>query len=72
MTNGPHPSPRGANNPDFGDAELNARVVAGLAAVEELLSERLSEGEELISEKVRHVAFAGGKRERAAIGRLSS
>lgn len=72
MTNGPHPSPRGANNPDFGDAELNARVVAGLAAVEELLSERLSEGEEFISEKVRHLAFAGGKRFRPTIALLCS
>ena len=70
MTNGIQPSPRRAFPIELGNDELNERVTRGMAAVEELLAQRLSYGELFITEKVNHLAFAGGKRFRPLISLL--
>ncbi|MDK7181238.1 polyprenyl synthetase family protein [Corynebacterium riegelii] len=72
MTNGIQPSPRGAFPVDLGNDALNARVTNGMAKVEALLAERLSNGEPFITEKVNHLAFAGGKRFRPLMTLLCS
>lgn len=70
MTNGPQPSVRGVASLDFGDAALTAQVAEGLQAVEALLAASLNMGEDFITEKVNHLAFAGGKRFRPTIALL--
>ncbi|QYH20315.1 polyprenyl synthetase family protein [Corynebacterium aquatimens] len=72
MTNGPKPSPRNGFTLDLGDAGLTQRVTDGMAAVETLLRERLNYGEDFITEKVNHLAFAGGKRFRPVMALLCS
>ncbi len=56
--------------PELGNDELNATMRAGLEKVEDLLLEELSRGEEFISEKVTHLAKAGGKRFRPMMALL--
>lgn len=72
MTNGPQPSPQGASSLELGDPVLAARVAEGLAAVDELLAQRLGVGETFIIDKVNHLAFAGGKRFRPTMALLCS
>ncbi|AKK10307.1 polyprenyl synthetase family protein [Corynebacterium uterequi] len=57
---------------EFGDAELNARLTAGMDAVEALLRAELGQGEDFIVDKVLHLAVAGGKRFRPLMALLSS
>ncbi|MFD4430889.1 polyprenyl synthetase family protein, partial [Nocardia sp. NPDC058497] len=47
---------------DLVDPELAATVRDGLAAVEKLLVDELSDGEEFLQEAALHLARAGGKR----------
>lgn len=72
MTNGRTPSPRQIGSVDLGDADLNARVGEGMAAVEKLLARELNRGEGFIAEKVTHLAKAGGKRFRPLMTLLAS
>ncbi|MEH0147564.1 polyprenyl synthetase family protein [Corynebacterium sp. Q4381] len=72
MTNGITPPPRGGFPLDLGDEGLTERIARDLAAVEEMLKDRLNDGEDFITEKVNHLAFAGGKRFRPIITLLCS
>lgn len=72
MTYGTTPSPRHGFNLDLGDDALNARLNAGLEAVEELLITELSHGESFLTDKVTHLAKAGGKRFRPMMALLCS
>lgn len=72
MTHGPTQQPRSAGYVDLGDADLNARIADGLAAVEELLHEELSKGEDFLVDKVLHLMRAGGKRFRPMMALLAS
>jgi len=72
MTQGPQPSPRNDFAFDLGDAALTARVADGMGAVEDLLAQRLEQGEGFVIEKVTHLAFAGGKRFRPLMTLLCS
>ena len=71
MTNGQKPS-TGDNSVDLGDPQLTQRVAAGVAAVEDLLREELSRGEQFVNEKALHLAKAGGKRFRPMMTMLAS
>lgn len=57
---------------DLGSEQLNADVAEGLERVEELLRAELSKGADFISEKVMHLAAAGGKRFRPMFALLAS
>ncbi|MCP1388082.1 polyprenyl synthetase family protein [Corynebacterium sp. TA-R-1] len=72
MTNGTTPSPRNGFTLDLGDEALTKRVADGMVDVEALLRERLNYGEDFITEKVNHLAFAGGKRFRPVMALLCS
>ncbi|AGS33945.1 putative polyprenyl diphosphate synthase component [Corynebacterium maris DSM 45190] len=72
MTNGQTPSPLRTGSVDLGDADLNARVAEGMAAVEKLLARELNRGEGFITEKVTHLAKAGGKRFRPLMTLLAA
>lgn len=72
MTYGTLPSPRRGFNMDLGDDALNARLNAGLEAVEELLIVELNRGESFLTDKVTHLAKAGGKRFRPIMALLCS
>lgn len=72
MSNGIIPSPRYGFQMDLGDDALNTRVARGMDAVEQLLMERLEQGEDFITEKVTHLAKAGGKRFRPMVALLCS
>ena len=72
MTYGTLPSPRRGFNMDLGDDALNARLNAGLEAVEELLIAELNRGESFLTDKVTHLAKAGGKRFRPMMALLCS
>lgn len=58
--------------PDLGNAELNARITEGLQEVEEFLRFRLNQGESFITEKISHLALAGGKRFRVVFALLAA
>ena len=64
--------PSHAGQVDLGDDALNARVAAGIAAVETLLHDELNDGEDFITEKITHLARAGGKRFRPMMALLAS
>ena len=72
MTYGTTPSPRHGFNLDLGDDALNTRLNTGLEAVEELLITELSRGESFLTDKVTHLAKAGGKRFRPMMALLCS
>lgn len=57
---------------DFGDDALSSQVADGMARVEALLSEQLSGGHDFVTEKVRHLVDAGGKRFRPMFALLAS
>lgn len=62
--------PRNGFSLDLGNDDLNARMNTGLAEVEDLLMRELSRGESSITDKVTHLAQAGGKRFRPMIALL--
>ena len=70
MTYGTTPSPRHGFNIDLGDDALNTRLNTGLEAVEDLLMAELSRGETFLTDKVTHLAEAGGKRFRPMMALL--
>ena len=72
MTNGTPTSPAVDKQLDLGDEALAQRVTDGLNRVEELMFERLSGGEDFLSEQVTHLAKAGGKRFRPLMAVLAS
>ena len=72
MTYGTTPSPRHGFNLDLGDDALNTRLNTGLEAVEELLITELNRGESFLTDKVTHLAKAGGKRFRPMVALLCS
>lgn len=72
MTNGTPTSPAVDKQLEFGDEALDQRVTEGLKRVEELMFERLSGGEDFLSEQVTHLAKAGGKRFRPLMAVLAS
>ena len=72
MTYGTTPSPRHGFNLDLGDDALNTRLNTGLEAVEELLITELSRGASFLTDKVTHLAKAGGKRFRPMMALLAS
>ncbi len=72
MTYGTTRSPRHGFKLDLGDDALNARLNSGLEAVEDLLMAELSRGEEFLTDKVTHLAEAGGKRFRPMMALLCS
>lgn len=57
---------------DLGDPQLNAFVAQGLADCEQLLIQELSRGESFVTDKVTHLALAGGKRFRPMFALLAS
>lgn len=58
--------------PELGNAELNARITAGLQEAEDFLRNRLNQGENFITEKISHLALAGGKRFRVIFALLAA
>ena len=72
MTYGTTRSPRHGFKLDLGDDALNARLNSGLESVEDLLLAELSRGEEFLTDKVTHLAEAGGKRFRPMMALLCS
>ncbi|OEY24311.1 geranylgeranyl pyrophosphate synthase [Corynebacterium sp. BCW_4722] len=70
MTQGTTPSPRNGFSANLGGEELNARMKSGLSAVEDLLMQELSRGEDFITDKITHLAAAGGKRFRPMMALL--
>lgn len=70
MTYGTTPSPRHGFKIDLGDDALNTRLNTGLEAVEDLLMAELSRGEKFLTDKVTHLAAAGGKRFRPMMALL--
>ncbi|WP_025251863.1 polyprenyl synthetase family protein [Corynebacterium vitaeruminis] len=57
---------------DLGDEALNAAIGTGLARVETLLLGELNKGEDFVTDKVLHLAEAGGKRFRPMFALLAS
>lgn len=57
---------------DLGDSELNAAISEGMQRVEQLLLGELEKGEPFLTEKVLHLAQAGGKRFRPMFALLAS
>jgi heptaprenyl diphosphate synthase len=57
---------------DLGDAALNDFITEGMARVESTLQTSLSTGESFLTDKVRHLALAGGKRFRPMFALLAS
>ncbi|WP_046204058.1 polyprenyl synthetase family protein [Corynebacterium argentoratense] len=53
-------------------AGLDSAIDTGMAQVEQLLREQLAQGETFLSDKVQHLAFAGGKRFRPMFALLAS
>lgn len=57
---------------DLGDAVLNDFIMEGLTRVESTLRDSLSTGESFLTDKVQHLALAGGKRFRPMFALLAS
>lgn len=57
---------------DLGDAALNAAITDSLVKVESLLRAELNKGEDFVTDKVMHLAAAGGKRFRPMFTLLAS
>ncbi|WIM68051.1 polyprenyl synthetase family protein [Corynebacterium breve] len=72
MTPGTTPSPRSVPRVELGDEALTERIHTGMREVEELLVRELSKGPDFVSEKVLHLAQAGGKRFRPLMALLAS
>ncbi|WP_291313250.1 polyprenyl synthetase family protein [Corynebacterium sp. UBA2622] len=72
MTNGSPPSAPHEFTMQLGDADLTARIGEGMGRVEDLLYERLSVGEDFVTDKVTHLVKAGGKRFRPLVALLCS
>ncbi|RAV34701.1 polyprenyl synthetase family protein [Corynebacterium heidelbergense] len=58
--------------PDLGDAHLNATISAGLARAEERLTAVLVQGEDFLTDKISHLARAGGKRFRVVFALIAA
>lgn len=58
--------------PDLGDPELNAAISAGLQRAEYMLLHELAQGEPFLTDKISHLAQAGGKRFRVVFALLAS
>lgn len=58
--------------PELGNAELNARISAGLQEAEDFLRNRLNQGESFLTDKISHLALAGGKRFRVVFALLAA
>lgn len=56
----------------LGDTELNERIAAGMAEVEQLMRAELARGEDFLVDKVMHLAQAGGKRFRPMFALLAA
>ncbi|KQB84354.1 polyprenyl synthetase family protein [Corynebacterium oculi] len=74
MTNGREAATPGvvAGSLNLGDEALNERVGRGLSMVEETLYAHLSQGDEILQDKVMHLVRAGGKRFRPMFALLAS
>ncbi|KQB87352.1 polyprenyl synthetase family protein [Corynebacterium lowii] len=74
MTNGREAATPGvvAGSLNLGDEALNERVGRGLALVEDALYAHLSQGDEILQDKVMHLVRAGGKRFRPMFALLAS
>ncbi|WP_288833008.1 polyprenyl synthetase family protein [uncultured Corynebacterium sp.] len=72
MTHGTPPSASSEFTLELGDADLTDRIAHGMGRVEDVLYERLSEGEDFITDKVTHLMKAGGKRFRPLVALLCS
>ncbi|MDO5077891.1 polyprenyl synthetase family protein [Corynebacterium sp.] len=79
MSNGTRPNHLGAqahsgtgNAVDLGNPALNQHIADGMVAVEQVLREELSKGEDFVSDKVLHLVSAGGKRFRPMFALLAS
>ncbi|AGP31633.1 polyprenyl synthetase family protein [Corynebacterium terpenotabidum] len=57
---------------DLGDADLNDFIADGMPRVEAALQKSLSTGESFLTDKVQHLALAGGKRFRPMFALLAS
>ncbi|AKK02243.1 polyprenyl synthetase family protein [Corynebacterium epidermidicanis] len=57
---------------ELGDAQLTSAVNSGLQKVENLLRSELQQGEDFVTEKVLHLAKAGGKRFRPMFALIAS
>ena len=57
---------------DLGDAALNDFIAEGMTRVESTLQDSLSTGESFLTDKVQHLALAGGKRFRPMFALLAS
>ncbi|MCK7637470.1 polyprenyl synthetase family protein [Corynebacterium pygosceleis] len=57
---------------NLGDEQLNEAISSGMREVEELLAAELAVGEEFVTDKVRYLAAAGGKRFRPMFALLAS
>lgn len=57
---------------DFGDPQLTAAINEGMTRVERLLHTELSQGEDFVTDKVQHLATAGGKRFRPMFALLAA
>ncbi len=58
--------------PELGSPQLNEAVTAGLNQAEHRLRSVLAEGEEFLTDKISHLAIAGGKRFRVVFALLAS
>ena len=58
--------------PDLGNPELNAALTEGLQRAENMLMHELSQGETFLTDKIRHLAEAGGKRFRVMFALLAA
>lgn len=68
----PHSAAPSPAAPDLGNPELNAAVEAGMQRVETMLLNQLSQGEDFLVDKIKHLALAGGKRFRVAFALLAA
>ncbi|MEZ2189807.1 polyprenyl synthetase family protein [Corynebacterium sp. CCM 9204] len=57
---------------NLGDEQLNEAISTGMREVEELLGDELTVGEDFVTDKVRYLAAAGGKRFRPMFALLAS
>lgn len=58
--------------PDLGDPQLNESLTSGLQRAEEMLLHELAQGESFLTDKISHLALAGGKRFRVMFALLAS
>lgn len=58
--------------PDLGNPELNQALTEGLQRAESMLLNELAQGESFLTDKIRHLAEAGGKRFRVMFALLAA